>query len=180
MPDKYDIAKEVFDKHIAPIELPIGFAKTLKPDYVYKSRAQVLTDKSAMCTEQVDYAEHIFAQYGLTVDKYQLFAVPKNNRNQVRIDLLHTFIGIPNDQDWILFEPGFRARNRGGVKRFSDKNSGLQYIINLYKKTLIVDGISGLEIDLYKYDFPAENKTFSIFSNQILTQAKQIQLETTL
>lgn len=180
MPDKYDIAKEVFDKHVAPIDLPVGLAKTLAPDYVCKSRDQVLADKYATCTEQIEFAEHIFAQYGLTVDKYQLFAVPKENRNQVKIDLSHTFIGIPNDQDWILFEAGFRAKNRGGVKRFPDINSGLRYIINLYNKSLIVTGTTGLVLNLYKYDFPAVNQKFSAFANQILTHAKQIQLETTL
>ena len=180
MSDKYDIAKKIFDENIAKIELPIGLSKTLDQDYVCKPLDQILADKYALCTEQIELAEHIFTQYDIKVNKYQLFAVPKDNRNQVKIDLSHTFIGIPNDQDWILFEAGFRAKNRGGVKRFPDANSGLRYVLNLYKKTLIINGIPDLALDLYKYNFSVINQKFSAFANQVLTQAQRINFENTL
>ena len=95
----------------------------------------------------------------------------------VKIDLAHSFIGIQNEQDWILFETGFRVRNRGGVKKFSDETSGLQYVLKLYNQSLIVAGITGLVFNLYKYDFSAVNQKFSAFANQILTQAKRINFE---
>ena len=68
MSDKYDIAKKIFDENIAKIELPIGLSKTLDQDYVCKPLDQILADKYALCTEQIELAEHIFTQYDIKVN----------------------------------------------------------------------------------------------------------------
>jgi len=180
MTDKYDIAKKIFDENIAKIELSYSLNKTVGQDYVCKTPEQTLSDGYGFCSEQVELADYIFKQHNMKVDKYQLFAVPKDNENLIKIDLAHSFIGIPNEQDWLLFETGFRLRNRGGVKRFLDETAGLQYVLKLYNQSLIVAGITNLVCNLYKYDFSAVNKKFSSFANQILTQAKRINIEKTI
>lgn len=180
MTDRYDIAKKIFDENIAKIELSYSLNKKVGSDYICKTPEQTMSDGYGFCSEQVELADYIFKQHNMKVDKYQLFAVPKNNKNLVKIDLAHSFIGIPNEQDWILFETGFRLRNRGGVKRFPDETSGLQYVLKLYNQSLIVAGITGLVFDLYKYDFSAVNQKFSVFSNYILSQAIRINLENTI
>lgn len=177
MTDKYDIAKKIFNENIAKIELSYSLNKTVGQDYICKTPEQTLSDGYGFCSEQVELADYIFKQHNMKVDKYQLFAVPKDNEKSIKIDLAHSFIGISNEQDWILFETGFRVRNRGGVKRFLDETAGLQYVLKLYNQSLIVAGITGLVFNLYKYDFSAVNQKFSTFSNQILAQAKRINFE---
>ena len=177
MTDKYDIAKKIFDENIAKIELSYSLNKIVDQNYVCKTPKQTISDGYGFCSEQVELADYIFKQHNITVDKYQLFAVPKNNENLVKIDLAHSFIGIPNEQDWILFETGFRVRNRGGVKRFPDETAGLQYVLKLYNQSLIVAGITDLVLNLYKYDFSAVNQKFSVFSDNVLMNAKRINIE---
>ena len=177
MTDKYDIAKKIFDENIAKIELSYSLNKIVDQNYVCKTPKQTISDGYGFCSEQVELADYIFKQHNITVDKYQLFAVPKNNENLVKIDLAHSFIGIPNEQDWILFETGFRVRNRGGVKRFTDETAGLQYVLKLYNQSLIVAGINDLVFCLYQYDFSAINQKFSVFSNNVLMNARRINIE---
>ena len=177
MTDKYDIAKKIFDENIAKIELSYSLNKIVDQNYVCKTPKQTISDGYGFCSEQVELADYIFKQHNITVDKYQLFAVPKNNENLVKIDLAHSFIGIPNEQDWILFETGFRVRNRGGVKRFTDETAGLQYVLKLYNQSLIVAGINDLVFCLYQYDFSAINQKFSVFSDNVLMNAKRINIE---
>ena len=177
MTDRYDIAKKIFDENIAKIELSYSLNKTVDQDYVCKTPTQTISDGYGFCSEQVELADYIFKQHNIKVDKYQLFAVPKDNENLVKIDLAHSFIGIPNEQDWILFETGFRVRNRGGVKRFTDEISGLQYVLKLYDQSLTVAGITDLVFSLYKYDFSAINQKFSVFSNNVLMNARRINIE---
>ena len=177
MTDKYDIAKKIFDENIAKIELSYSLNKIVGQDYVCKNPEQTISDGYGFCSEQVELADYIFKQHNIKVDKYQLFAVPKNNGNLVKIDLAHSFIGIPNEEDWILFETGFRVRNRGGVKRFPDETVGLQYVLKLYNQSLIVAGITDLVFNLYKYDFSAVNQKFSVFSDNVLMNAKRINIE---
>ena len=177
MTDKYDIAKKIFDENIAKIELSYSLNKIVDQNYVCKTPKQTISDGYGFCSEQVELADYIFKQHNITVDKYQLFAVPKNNENLVKIDLAHSFIGIPNEQDWILFETGFRVRNRGGVKRFTDETAGLQYVLKLYNQSLIVAGINDLVFCLYQYDFSAINQKFSVFSNNVLMNSRRINIE---
>lgn len=180
MTDRYEVAKKIFDENIAKIELSYSLNKIVSQDYICKSPEQTMADGYGFCSEQVELADCIFKQHGVKVDKYQLFAVPKDNETLIKIDLAHSFIGIPNEQDWILFETGFRIRNRGGVKRFPDETSGLKYVLKLYNQSLIVAGITDLVFNLYKYDFSAINQKFSVFSNNVLAYAKRINFENTI
>ena len=176
MTDLYGVAKKVFDENIAKIELSYSLNKAVGQDYICKTSEQTLSDGYGFCSEQVELADFIFKQQGIFVNKYQLFATPQDNEKLVKIDLAHSFIGIPNDRDWILFETGFRVRNRGGVKRFTDEVTGLQYVLKLYEQSLVVAGITGMNFNLYKYNFSAVNRKFSIFADQVLSMAKRVDI----
>lgn len=176
----FNIAKTAYDKYILPLELTY-YKASVVADSGYKSKTpeQTIKDGFGFCTEQVEVAEIWLKESGISKpEKYQLFAVPKHDIYDVKIDLSHAFIGIPDNENWILFETGFRARNRGGVRNFADREGGFNYVLKLYNQSLQVANITGLILTLYKYEFPAENLTFQEFSKKVMADNNRIALDT--
>lgn len=175
MTDKYTIVKDIFDNQISHITLSDN-SKSVGNGYVCKTPSKTMQDGFGFCADQVELADWLLKQKEIYAEKYLLFAVPENNENMVKIEFSHSFIGIPNDTNWILFETAFRARNRGGVKKFDNTNMGLQYVLKLYDLSLKVAQINNMKYNVYKYDFSATNMTFTDFAKKVMTNAQRIQL----
>lgn len=175
IPCKFDIAKSIFIDNISQIQLTYDTAGAVDSNYKSKTPAQTMKDEFGFCTEQVELAELLLKQEKvIPLEKYQLFAVPHNNIYDVKIDLSHAFIGIPDENNWILFETGFRARNRGGVRCFANRGDGLNYVLKLYSQSLTIAHITNLLLTIYKYDFPAENKAFQAFAKEVMIERNRV------
>lgn len=176
--NKLEIAKSIFSEYILPIGLSYEKINSVDSDYVSKTPEQTIKDGYGFCTEQVEVAHKLLNEKQIaSLNKYQLFAVPKNNIYDARIDLSHAFIGIPDNPNWILFETGFRTRNRGGVRVFANQNDGMNYVLKLYSQGLEVAGIANLLLHIYKYDFPAENLSFKDFAKKVMIEKNRIHIK---
>lgn len=175
--DKFNIAKSIFKNIINPINLTYytNNMQVTKSNYKSKPPEQTIKDGFGFCTEQIEVAETMLRRANIqSIEKYQLFAVPKNNIYEIKIDLSHAFIGIPDEKSWILFETGFRTRNRGGVRKFNTQIDGLNYILKLYDQSLQVANIKDMLYTIYRYDFSPTGMTFQNFANKIISEKHQV------
>ena len=176
MTDKYTIAKDIFDNQISKIELSDN-SNLVGDEYICKTPSQTLKSGCGFCTEQVELADILLRQKNICAEKYVLFAVPENNENDIKIKYTHSFIGIPNTKDWILFETAFRARNRGGVKKFDNVDLGLQYVLKIYDLSLRVAQINNMKFKLYKTDLSPVGRTFNDFKTKVFKQSQKIDIQ---